>query len=121
MFFFLLQICDELPSASPGKQGKIRKSGKIAFYFILLKIQSIGLANQILPVFSIFLCFLGDIRQQFMAYQQQKSRFYRAEPTKPRFFSFFFQICHDLPHASPRKQGKFGTTGKIKFYLLITL
>ena len=94
MFFFLLQICDELPSASPGKQGKIRKSGKIAFYFILLKFQSIGLANQILPVFSIFLCFLGDIRQQFMAYQQQKSRFYRAEPTKPRFFFIFFS---DMP------------------------
>ena len=99
---------------------KLENQVKLHFTSFCFNFQSIGLANQTLPNFSIFFCFLGDIRQQFMAYQQQKSRFYRAEPTRPRFFfSFFFQICHDLPHASPRKQGKFGTTSKIKFYVFI--
>ena len=69
---------------------KLENQVKLHFTSFCFNFQSIGLANQTLPNFSIFFCFLGDIRQLFMAYQQQKSRFYRAEPTKPRFFFHFF-------------------------------
>ena len=69
---------------------KLENQVKFHFTSFCFRFQSIGLINQTLPNFSIFFCFLGDIWQQFMANQQQKSRFYRAELTKPRFFFIFF-------------------------------